>query len=127
MHRPDSFCSAFETLNRICCKKKSLELASQGLHPDLITLYYLRQNGISRTAFPCAHQAGVLAPVPPTLHPFPVSQWLMVDFVPVTAAGPLPISTGFPFKLSRLTAYEIVYHSFFSSRGRSCQSFLEIS
>jgi len=56
----------------------------------------------------CGHQAGVLAPVPPTLHPFPVSQWLMVDFVPVTAAGPLPISTGFPFKLSRLTAYEIV-------------------
>ena len=32
----------------------------------------------------------------------------MVDFVPVTAAGPLPISTGFPFKLSHLTANEIV-------------------
>ncbi len=40
--------------------------------------------------------------------PFPVSQWLTVDFVPVTAAGPLPISTGFPFKLSHLIAYEIV-------------------
>ncbi len=82
--------------------KKSLKLQLQGLHPDLLILNPAKRYRL--VPLPHAHQAGVLASDPPTLHPFPVSQWFMVDFVPVTAAGPLPISTGFPFELSHLTA-----------------------
>jgi hypothetical protein len=97
MHWPNSFCSASGMKPSIFRQKKSLELASQGLHPDLITLYSSWQNGISRTAFQSRASgwcSGSGSSYSPPLPGFPVAHG---GFRPRYSGGTAPDFNGIPF------------------------------
>ena len=80
-------------------KKKSLEQNALRIAPCLLDPSV--GIGPSTYRFPVQHQAGLLAHGSPYSPVLPISkrQWFHRISSPFTAAGPLPILTGFPIKL----------------------------
>ncbi len=81
-------------------KKKSLELNALRIAPCLLDPYAGLPD-ISTHGFTKRHQAGLLAHGSAYSPVLPISkrQWFYRISSPFTAAGPLPILTGFPIKL----------------------------
>jgi hypothetical protein len=81
-------------------KKKSLEQNALRIAPCLLDPYAGLPD-ISAYGFTKRHQAGLLAHGSPYSPALPISkrQWFYRISSPFTAAGPLPILTGFPIKL----------------------------
>ena len=81
-------------------KKKSLEQNALRIAPCLLDPYAGLPD-ISAYGLTKRHQAGLLAHGSPYSPVLPISkrQWFYRISSPFTAAGPLPILTGFPIKL----------------------------
>jgi hypothetical protein len=81
-------------------KKPFKPMGSEGLHPAFFTLSPCRQDFPSKRTSGGDPRQVFWFPDHPTFRTFPFvsnKQWFMRILSPITAAGPLPISTGFPF------------------------------